>query len=238
MEISDDARREQELLNAIDNKVKWMKKLELRGTLREHGRTPYVELFGMYEALFHLNHDPVAFDAAIENINKAIQLVEREWNQDASKFEYIAKRARFYIDAQKYDEATTDTATLRYEMSRMPEKLASARIEDAELQHQFKSQNHQLIELRKQKRALDTQLDELNTRFRTLNRHIATNKLAIEDATVASKALTEYVESLDKKLASRFESSVRSFTGSPQRGGRSSRTQRSTRPSSFFGYER
>ena len=54
----------------------------------------------MYETLFHLNLDPVAFEAAIENINKAIQRVEREWNQDASKFEYIAKRARFYIDAQ------------------------------------------------------------------------------------------------------------------------------------------
>jgi len=232
MDISDDARRAQELLTVIDNKVKWMNKLELRGSLREHGRKPYVELFGMYEALFHLNNDPVAFDAAIENINKAIQLVEREWNQDASKFEYIAKRARFYIDAQKYDDATTDMATLRYEMSRMPEKVASAHIEYAELQNQFKSQNHQLIELRKQKRALDTQLEELNTRFRTLNRHIATNKLAIEDATVASKALTEYVESLVQKFASRFE------PRSPQRGGRSRRTQRSTRPSGGFGYER
>jgi chromosome segregation ATPase len=232
MDISDDAyiaRRAQELLTLIGHKLKWMKKFELRGELREHGSKPYMELSGMYMELFQLNNDHVAFDAAIQNINHAIQLVEREWHQDTSKFEYISKRANLYIDAEKYDDATNDITTLRYAMSRMPEKLASENIEREELQNQFETQNHQLIELRKQKRALDTQLDELQTSFRALNRKKATNKLAIDDASAAYKGLTEYVDYLDKKLASKFESRTSAFNQSPQRGGRSRRANRSPR---------
>jgi chromosome segregation ATPase len=125
----------------------------------QDGGTLKKALSDLYMDLFELNNDKDAFNSAMKNINEAIRLEDVEWEKDRSKFyEYVVRRAELCIDANAYEDAKRDIATLRNEMSKTPSVLEKHANEAKALQEQLKALQEQLT-------PLEVQYDNLKSRL-------------------------------------------------------------------------
>jgi chromosome segregation ATPase len=210
----DDARAE------IAQMKRWMHDRQSCG--EQDGGTLYKALSDLYMKLFELNNDKDAFDSAMENINEAIRLEDVEWEKDRSKFyEYVVRRAELCIDANAYEDAKRDIATLRNEMSKTPSVLDKHANEAKALQEKLKALQEQL-------KPLEVQYDNLKKQISHLRDVLSDKKWAVGAAKKAPNELQKYIDSLGEKLAAALESSESTSTRSPQGGGRTRRARRSS----------
>jgi chromosome segregation ATPase len=200
---------------------RWIYDRQSRG--EQDGGTLKKDLSDLYMKLFELNNDKDAFDSAMENINEAIRLEDVEWEKDRSKFyEYVVRRAELCIDANAYEDAKRDIATLRNEMSKTPSVLEKHANEAKALQEKLKALQEQL-------KPLKVQYDNLEKQISHLRDVLSDKKWAVGAAKKAANELQKYIDSLGEKLAAKkLESSESASTRSPQGGGRTRRARRSS----------